>query len=1037
MSESKGSEFQVRVIVRALEKNMISFQQTLTLIDALQNIKVDSLGDLFNAHDLLDTSEYAAHEASVRQESLHSTVTDHEAPIPPWSSTLSPRYQLHEKVGRGGTGIVYRAMDQALERTVAIKVLRRHEEGEHRISPNQFIREAICLASMDSMHVPVVLDRGFDEGDPFLAMEYYPRTLFDEIKSLHSLDGAEQKTKLQDIVGYLKTTCEAAVHAHRKGMAHRDIKPGNILISDSKSVLGDWGLASTLIEQPKSAEPKNESSPEGSPGHRSPESFESYQASRTVSHDVFALGATLYRILADELPPEPYRETDTIESKLHVPVEPLVSVCKKAMAPVESRYENASDLAADLDAWLAGALPAAHRSPARKIGYWSKANVWLLVTGLIAASIAIGAFMFVTSAQEKVDSTEKKVEASDETVEKLIAELLVEPTWEFGELTSTSGTYLHRKEQLESASRMAQELIDKRGTTEDQLRLTKILQQRANLEIRIGNDEEALNCLNEAAKLIDLMASGDDADPKVLNTQASQYYQQASLYRQHGAFLKSIDAMRKTVAIRESLAADGNVSQDQLAFSHLSLGYMELEQRQIGPAKESLGVAIANFESRIETTPKSANIYRGLGDAYLKLSVCHAIEKNFEEGKLAVAKSSEYFGTLLENFPEHSNMLKMHALTIYNHGQMEVDTNNTAAGIERMEEAAGKLEEVISGNPNDNDAKETFGRALNGIASGYLKLENYEAADIAASRAMDVHEGKELLLAKSHFYRAALAKGDALRGLEDIEGAFLQYSTCLAGCREMIEENPRFRIALALQEKTLNSFLSLCREEERFDDAFNEIDKLLDWGNEKKHRPSVFAVVSVLNQHGVESFEKSDAADLASMFESIAMLILNHMDDINERQHYGLYVEAVTRCLEIGSRSNSNKWIVDHVQTLEASMAGLDDAANVDVKTAEMLRKSFLETKANSLNRAAWQLVERKDKSQAMLAVELATQACEASSWTSSPMLDTLAAASLLSGDLEKAIEYQGLAVEHAASKDKALMSTTLESYRDLDESGR
>jgi serine/threonine protein kinase len=1032
MGESNGSEFHVRVIVRALEKKLISSQQTLTLIDALQNTKVDSLGALFVAHDLLDTSEYAAHEASVQQESLHSTVTDLDEPTPPWSSKLSPRYQLQEKVGRGGTGYVYRAKDQALERAVAIKVLRRHEEGEHRINPNQFIREAICLAAMDSKHVPVVLDRGFDEGDPFLAMEFYPRTLQDEIKLLHSLQGVEQKTKLRAIVDYLKTTCEAASHAHQKGMAHRDIKPGNILISDSKAVLGDWGLASTLMEQPKTTEGEDGNSPEGSPGQRSPESFICYQASRTTGHDVFALGATLYRILANELPPEPFRKTDSVESKLHFPAEPLVSICMKAMSPVKSRYGSAADFAVDLDAWLAGHLPKAHESPARKIGYWSKANIWLLVAGLVAASIAVGAFIFVTAAQQRVDNTEKKVEASDETVEKLINELLVEPTKEFGELTNTSGTYLHRKDQLESAARMAQELIDKRGTTDDQLRLIKILQRRAELETRIGNDKEALESLNDSSKLIEMLASGDDANLKMQKIQASQFYQQAGIYRQHGEFLKSINAMQRAVEIREVLAVKGEVNQDQLAFAYLSLGYMELEQRQLGPAKDNLGVAISNLESRIQAEPKNANIYRGLGEAYLKLSVCYAIEKDFEEGKLAVAASAKHFATLLEKFPEHSNMRQMHALTIYNLGQMEIDSGNTLLGVKEMEKAARKLDGIISDNPNDGDAINTLGRALEGIAKGYLKLDNYKEARSAAVRALAIHEGKESLLAKSQFYRACLVKGDALQGMKDFEKAGLEYKVCLAGCKEMLEENPKFKIAQTLCEATLTSFLSHCREQGRFDDAFDEISKLLEWGKDKEYRLSVFAVVSVLNQHGLEVFGKADDGDLSSMFESIALTISEHIRDTNQRQHYALYIEAMTRCLEIGSRSNSKEWILEHMSTLDASISEMTD---VKAETADMLRKNLAETKANSLNRAAWRLVEAEDMSNAAVAVELATKACEASEWRNSAMLDTLAAASALSGDLEKAIEYQGLAVEHATSKDKDAMSITLKRYCDLHES--
>jgi serine/threonine-protein kinase len=205
--------------------------------------------------------------------------------MPPRSPTRIGRYQIVDRLGEGGMGVVYLATDPLLQRTVAIKTLSVYNEE----LAERFAREARSAAGLKHQHIITIYDVGEDEGRPFLAMEYVDgETLSEMIRRRAPLPTGR---KLQ-LIGEL---CSGLGYAHRTGIIHRDIKPANVIVTtDGMLKILDFGLA-RLANDAMNAGLTRAGMLIGTPYYMSPEQV----AGERVDHrsDIFAVGLVLYEFL--------------------------------------------------------------------------------------------------------------------------------------------------------------------------------------------------------------------------------------------------------------------------------------------------------------------------------------------------------------------------------------------------------------------------------------------------------------------------------------------------------------------------------------------------------------------------------------------------------------------------------------------------------------------------------------------------------------------------------------------------------------------
>ena len=239
-----------------------------------------------------------------------STSSDLGGPIgemPPEVETgpLEDRYELKERLGTGGMGEVWRAMDPRLQRPVAIKRLK-GDLVRHRGALERFLIEARAVARLNHRNIIQVYDFGSDPQGPYLVMELV------EGKSLTSRLQESGPLEPGVAIGLVSQVCDALAMAHRTGIVHRDVKPANILLtSDGVPKLGDFGLA--RLETADHGQTQA-GAVLGTPDFMAPEQRADARRADARS-DLWSLAATLYQLVTGQTPrvirsdriPEPLR----------------------------------------------------------------------------------------------------------------------------------------------------------------------------------------------------------------------------------------------------------------------------------------------------------------------------------------------------------------------------------------------------------------------------------------------------------------------------------------------------------------------------------------------------------------------------------------------------------------------------------------------------------------------------------------------------------------------------------------------------------
>jgi serine/threonine protein kinase/WD40 repeat protein len=326
-------------------------------------------------------------------------VTAHTTPRGPQASTgNAPRinrvgdYELLEEIARGGMGVVYKARQVSLGRTVAVKMILAGNlatKADH----DRFHQEAEAAALLDHPNILPVFEVGEHCGQHYFSMGY--------------VDGQSLAARLaegplppREAAELVATVAEAVDYAHRQGVVHRDIKPSNILLdSQGRPRVTDFGLAKRLGAP---GTPGHESELTttgqilGTPSYMAPEQAAGQVGAVGPAADVYSLGALLYAALSGRPPFQAATPLETVHQVLQrepvvlrqlnaaVPRDLETIVLKCLEKPVPRRYATAQAVADDLRRFLAG-----RTIEARPVGRWEHSWRWCrrqpVVAGLIAA----------------------------------------------------------------------------------------------------------------------------------------------------------------------------------------------------------------------------------------------------------------------------------------------------------------------------------------------------------------------------------------------------------------------------------------------------------------------------------------------------------------------------------------------------------------------------------------------------------------------------------------------------------------------------
>jgi serine/threonine-protein kinase len=251
------------------------------------------------------------------------------------TTTIAGRYRLEGRLGVGGMSTVHLAFDQRLERQVAIKLLAEHLADDPAFV-SRFRREALAAARLVHPNIVQVFDSGFDDShhQHFIVMEHVPGYSCAELlRDRGHLD-------VDQAVEIVTQACRGLDYAHRNGVVHRDVKPGNLLVSDAEVVkLADFGIARATDQSSIT----QVGSVLGTAAYLSPEQARGEEAGPRA--DLYSLGVVTYQLLSGRLPYEA-NSLSELALKQQRELPPLLHDVNPAV-PVELSHAVASALALD------------------------------------------------------------------------------------------------------------------------------------------------------------------------------------------------------------------------------------------------------------------------------------------------------------------------------------------------------------------------------------------------------------------------------------------------------------------------------------------------------------------------------------------------------------------------------------------------------------------------------------------------------------------------------------------------------------------
>lgn len=446
---------------------------------------------------------------------------------PLWSSSSGPSsparqrfgsYTILETLGEGGMGVVYLAEQQRPKRVVALKVIRPGFFGPKTL--RRFELEAQTLARLQHPGIAQIYEAGFaahEDGSsqPFFAMEFIRGVTLTEFAASRSLNTAQRLRLFMRV-------CEAVQHAHQKGVIHRDLKPGNILVESSGAVkVLDFGVARNMDgdDAAQAVAHRTEAGQlVGTVPYMSPEQIGGDAQGLDTRSDVYTLGVILYELLTGRVPHNVSGKTiiEAARQKSEGSITPigqlnkayrgeLQTIVSKALErDRERRYQSASDLAADLERFLTHqpilARPPSRAYLARKFAQRNRAAVVVAAAASVLVCAGVGGTIW-----QAVRATRGWSVAREETANAQAANEFLSTMLASADPDNAVGRLVTVRDVADEASRGVGEELSDRPVVEWSVRKTLAMTYRG-----LDMLEEATRHARRCVELANAQFGADD-----------------------------------------------------------------------------------------------------------------------------------------------------------------------------------------------------------------------------------------------------------------------------------------------------------------------------------------------------------------------------------------------------------------------------------------------------------------------------------------------------------------------------------------------
>jgi serine/threonine protein kinase len=664
------------------------------------------------------------------------------------STSSGTRFRIVRPHARGGLGEIFVAHDHELHREVALKEIQdRH--ADHADSRARFLLEAEITGGLEHPGIVPVYGLGqYADGRPFYAMRFIRGdSLKEAIERFHRAetsprDGSQRTLALRDLIGRFIDVCNAIAYAHSRGILHRDLKPGNIMLGKyGETLVVDWGLAKPMerpgaghaLDESPLQPPSRSKSGEtvagaavGTPGFMSPEQAAGRLELLGPASDVYSLGATLYCLLTGRPPFAGEHVGDVLRDvqlgkflmprqiKPDVPLA-LQAICLKAMAlqPAD-RYGSTRALAEDLEHWLADEPVTAYREPPlMRLGRWARrhkpavacilAVIVCLVPTLLTATLLIEreknrAEDNFRTAQKQRERAERNFRLAQQAVDRFYTEVSE------SRLLNERGLQPLRRSLLETARDFYRQFVEERGDDPHvQGDLGKALFRLAYLTDDIESKVKAIALYQEALATLEPLCSSYPEERSFQSYRAASYLHLASLYRYTGRPDLADTALQKALELYEPLArADGPdalADQRALATAYQERGYRLYDTGHRAQAIEFLQRALAVRQRCAEAHPAAAEVQSDLAMSHNRFGRLYQEQGDPRQALAAHRQACAIRERLVHDQPTVSQYASDLAWSYHHMGRVLVEIGQVSDALQNFDLARRLRERLVDDNP--------------------------------------------------------------------------------------------------------------------------------------------------------------------------------------------------------------------------------------------------------------------------------------------------------------------------------------------------
>jgi serine/threonine protein kinase/tetratricopeptide (TPR) repeat protein len=715
------------------------------------------------------------------------------------------RFRLLRPHAQGGLGAVFVALDAELHREVALKqILDGHADDP--VSRQRFLLEAEITGGLEHPGIVPVYGLGtYRDGRPYYAMRFVRGdSLKEAIERFHAdeslrRDPGRRSLGLRKLLRRFLDVCNAIEYAHSRGVLHRDIKPGNVIVGrHGETLVVDWGLAKATgraelgvgEERPLTVSSASGSSETllgtalGTPAYMSPE-----QAHGDLDHlgpasDVYSLGATLYCLLAGK-PPFDGKAADVLRAvtrgefprprQLEPATDPaLEAICLRAMATrPEDRYPTPRPLADDVERWMADEPVSAYRDPPlRRAGRWARRHRPLVVGAVVllvsaVVSLSVGALL-IDRERTRAEANFRQARAAVDDYFTIVSE---------SKLLDVPGLQPLRKELLEAARLYYENFLKERGDDRAvRAEAAASLYRMAAITALIDNSDAAEPLYRRAVAAYERLVRADPGN-------AGHRSDLALCHSALGLLLDGLERddeamaeIRRALDLRATLVRDfpGNAQfRADLARSHRHVGDL---QRQVGdfpPALEHWQEARAIQEAVLRNPPPKGRerhhltrrgdvetvVREDLADILLDLSALLREMGRWDESLDLGRRARELLEAMIRERPDDPELRAQLAggyanlaLTTLNHGQ-------PGGSLDLGEQAIAILDPLVTANPSVGSYRGRLADAHLSAGFALERLGRFPEAATHYRRTAELAEGLFAVEPNSVYPRSLLAQG--------------------------------------------------------------------------------------------------------------------------------------------------------------------------------------------------------------------------------------------------------------------------------------